>query len=285
MENVNPGQTTILSESGLPSGVAVGFQVIRAANGTVAVAWTNTGVIERPLGSGNYVITFVAPVEGDLYLVVIDWNNGVLTPETTRVVDLKVTSEVLPGTTGLGAVADYVHMLLGGETWKGLTVPTGNYGEGFVVQAIELVKEQIFQDPPAMANEHLLPKRVLHYVAICAALQLIPAAIDFWGSQITSKSVGNDPTEVVTYVNRANLMKDLRDELMRQRVAAQAAALPLIDLPILRDASDGPAIDEDDDMHRATADPRDFPTADEFPFHADGGRDAYGRPLVPVNPS
>lgn len=278
MQNVSPGQTTILSESGLPSGALVGFQVIRAANGTVAVARTSTGVVERPAGSGNYVIHFVAPVEGDLYLVVVDWSDGILTPETTRVIDLKVTSEVQPGTTGMGAVADYVHMHLGGETWKGLTAPAGNYGEGFVVQAIELVKEQIFQDPPAMANEYLLPRRVLHYVAICAALQLIPAAIDFWGSMETSRSIGNDPTEVVTFVNRANLMKDLRDELLRQRGPAQAAALPLIDLPVLRDASDGPAIDEDDD-YRTTDDPRCFPSADDFPQRGLIA-DAYG--LVPA---
>ncbi len=88
----SPGQTTVLTEQGLPTGAVVGFQILKAATGTVAIARTTTGVIERPTGSGNYVLNFIAPVDGDLYLVVSDWSGGVLAPETSRVSELIVMS-------------------------------------------------------------------------------------------------------------------------------------------------------------------------------------------------
>lgn len=263
MHTVSPGQTTVLNVTALPSGVSVGFQVIRAASGSVAVARTTTGVFERPVGSGNYVLNFVAPVEGDLYLVVIDWTDGALAPETTRVTELQVTTQVQPGSSGLSAIADYVKMRLGGETWKGLSTSV-DYGDTFIARAIELVKHQAMANPPASGDEGLLPVLVLDYLGIAAALQLIPAAIDYWGSQHISVSMGNDPTEIVTYANRANLMKDLRDELVRALPAARAAALPLIDAPVTRNDSDLPSIDEIDD-YRSTADPRQFPAAEDFP--------------------
>lgn len=275
METAKPGQTKIINVDGVPTGVTAGFQIIKAATGTVALVRTTTGIIERPVGAGNRVLTFVAPVEGDLYLIAVDWSDGVLAPETTRVVELQVTSDVQPGDSGLGAVADFVKMHMGGEIWKGLTGSI-NYGETFIARAIALVKERIFTNPPDVAGEDALPRRVLDYVAICAALELIPAARDYWGSQHISATTGDDPAESVTYADRAKLMDTLRDDLMRQLAAAQAAALPLIDAPVMRSVDDGPAIDEDDD-YRSTEDPRAFPNANDFPgLPGSQPSDAYG---------
>lgn len=274
METTSPGQTTILSVPGIPTGATVGFQVQKAATGSVAIARTETGVIERPAGSGNRVVNFIAPAEGDLFLVVLDWSDGVLAPETTKVIELRVTTEVQPGESGLGAVADYVKMRMGGETWNGLTTDI-NYGAAFVARAITLVKERIFETPPDLAGEDALPARVLDYVGLCVALELIPAARDYWGSQYVSQSTGDDPVESVTYVNRAKLMDDLRDDLMRKYAQVQAAALPLIATPILRSADDGPCIDEEDD-YRSTDDPRAFPAAGDFPITGLNPADAWG---------
>lgn len=263
MHTTSPGQTTIINESGLPTGQVVGFQLIKTATGTVALARTTAGVVERPAGSGNYVFIFIAPVEGDLYMLVADWTDGVLAPETTRIVDLQVSATVDPGSSGLGAVADYVKMNLGGETWKGLTGSV-DYGASFVVRAIELVKRRAMTNPPLTVDEVNLDILILDYLGICASLELVTAARDYWGSQLISESVGNDSTEIVSYVNRAKLIDDLRDDLMRKLPAAQAAAIPLINNPILRTSTDGPAIDECDDC-KVTPDPRDFPTERSFP--------------------
>lgn len=262
MDTANPGQITTLAEAGLPTGATVGFQVIRAASGLVAIARTTAGVIERPVGSGNYVINFNAPPEGDLYLVVVDWTDGVLAPETTRVRDLQVTTTVLPGSSGLGAIADYVLMHLGGETWNALK-SSPNYGETQIVLAIETVKARVMATPPPTAVEGDLPALVKDYLGICSALALIPAARDLWGSAELSRVVGDEAKEIVTYVNRANMMDDLAADLMKRLPSAQALAIPLLDTPVLLSVDDGPSIDEEDDC-RVTADPRAFPTADEF---------------------
>ncbi len=253
----------MLTEQGLPTGVVVGFQVLTAATGTVAIARTTTGVIERPAGSGNYVLNFISPVVGDLYLVVSDWSGGVLAPETSRVSELIVTSAVVAGSSGLGAVADYVKMNMGGETWRLLT-NSADYGQTFVVRAIELVKRRAMQNPPVTADEGALDPRVLDYLGILASLQLVSAARDAWGSQVISKSEGDSPAERVTFANRAELMDELLADLMRKLAAAQAEAIPLIDLPVLSLATVGPMIDEDDDL-KVTDDPREFPTYADFP--------------------
>lgn len=274
MLTVNPGQTTTLTESGIPTGSSVGFQVIKAATNSVAIARTTAGVIERPVGSGNYVINFIAPVEGDLYLVVIDYTAGVI-DTTARVKELQVTLEVQPGSSGMGAVADYAKMWLGSATWRGLQ-DDPDYGMAYINQAITVVKARVITTPPDTAGESSLHPLVLDYLGICVALALIPAARDHWMQAEISRSVGNDPMEVVTYANRAALMDELQNDLMKRLPAAQAGAIPLVPGPVLRLASGGPAIDEDDDC-KVTANPRTFPTAVDFP----GERlflDAFGYP-------
>jgi hypothetical protein len=260
MQTAKPGQTVTMSFSGIPSGAAVGYQVIKAGSGVVSIGRTELGVIEMPTGSGNYMITFAAPPEGDLYLVVVDWTAGVLAPETTKTDLLQVSTQAQIGDTGLGPVADYVKMRLGGETWKGLT-QSAEYGEPFVVQAIELVKRRVMKTPPAAADEGTLDVLVLDYLGILAALELVPAARDYWMNQLVSESTGDDPTEITTYTDRAKLIDDLRDDLVRRLPQAQALAVPLLNDPRLGDATLGPDIDEDDD-DRATFDPRDFDDRD-----------------------
>lgn len=266
MDTTNPGQTTTMTFPGLPSGATVGFQVLNAATGLVAIGRTELGVAERPFGSGNFVTIFVAPSEGDLYLVTADWNGGILTPELSETKELLVTAVVQLGSTTLGPVADYVKMYLGGETFTRLS-DSVNYGASYIAKAVDVVKRRAMSDPPA--DESTLDPLVLDYLGILAALELAPAARDLWGSEIISQSVGDDPVEMTTYTNRAGLMDDLRDDLMRRLPAAQALAIPLLDLPRLVSTDEGPSIDEDDD-ERETFDPRDFSEAMDFATHAHG---------------
>lgn len=263
-----PGQTTTVTASGLPSGDDVGYQVVKAATGAVAIARTDVGVVERPSGSGNYVVVLVAPAEGDLYLVVLDWSGGVLAPETSRVIDLNVSSVPAPGSSGLGLVADYAKMHLGGETWRGL-IDSDDYGPSFIEIAIGAVERRVLINPPTSpSDEAALDPRVIDYLGLLAALQLVPAARDYWGSTAISVATGVDGSESVTYANRATLINQLRDDLMAALPAAQIAALPFLDTPNLVQAT-LPAIDEEHDR-KVTADPRRFPTERRFPF---GGRD------------
>lgn len=263
MQTANPGSSTTVTFPGIPSGSVVGFQVLNAATGLVALARTQNGVVERPAGSGNWVAIFNAPVQGDLYLVVADWNNGVLTPATSQVKELQVTTVVAPGSSGLGRVADYVRMRLGGETFKGLTTST-DYGMPFVQQAIDLVKRRVMTNTVATVDEGNLDILILDYLGILASLALIPAARDWWGSQVVAQSTGNDPTEMVTYTDRSKLMDTVRDDLLRRLPEVQALAIPLIGTPRLRLAADGPSIDEDEGKH-VLPDPRDFPDSIHFP--------------------
>lgn len=264
MELFAPGQTAVVTIPDLPVGQSVGFQLRKAATDSVSIARTTAGVVERPTGLGNYVINFVTPAEGDIYLLVADWSNGVLAPETSKVIEIKVTTEVIPGSSGMGAIADYVQMHLGGESWDGLK-SSARYGEPFIQLAIDAVKRRVSTTAISTVDEASLDPIVQEYIGILAGLELTTALRDYWANQIISQSVGDSPAELVTYPNRAALVDDLRDDLMRKRGEIQPLALSLLTTPRLRTA-EGPDIDEDDDC-RVTADPRSFPREENFPYN------------------
>ena len=262
-----PGSTITISQSGIPTGQVVGVQVQKAATGSIAVGRFTAGVVERPDGTGNYVATFTVPAEPDLYLIVLDWNGGVLTSTKSLVEELQVSALVAIEDTGLGAVADYVRLYLGGSTFQGLLDST-DFGSGSVAAAIEVVKARVMATPPDTASEDTLPVLVLSYLAKLAALELIPAARALWASIPQATSTGNDPAESVSYGSREQMLGDLADDLLRQARADQALALSLIDGVVLPSTTSGPAIDEvDDDVDRhVTRDPRCFPREREFPL-------------------
>jgi len=263
-----PGSPLTISQSGIPTGQVVGVQVQKAASSTIAIGRFTNGVVERPAGTGNYVATFVTPAEPDLYLIVLDWNNGVLIPTKSIVEELQVSALVAIEETGLGAVADYVRLYLGGETFQGLLDST-KFGSSRVGLAIETVKARVMSSPPATIDEDVLPGVVLSYLAKLAALELMPAARDYWTSIPQSQSTGDDPAESVTYASREQMLDDLASDLLRQIRADEALALSLIVGPILPNTSSGPSIDEcDDDLdHHVTRDPRHFPREHSFPYH------------------
>lgn len=266
MQTTRPGQLTTTVIEGIPSGSPVGFQLQKAASGTVVLARTIVGVVERPAGTGTFVLTYAAPAEGDLYLVIADWNAGVLDDLTSKVLSLNVTMELEPGSSGLGAVADYAKMYMGGETWSGL-LNSANYGIAYLAQAINVVKARVLTTPPDVADEGTLPAIVLNYLGILVCLQLLTAARDYWMSQAISITKADDASENVTYANRAKMMDDLRDDLNRLLPAAQAAAIPLIPDPVVNMITAAAMIDEDEDCAHVTEDPRDFPRRDTFPYH------------------
>jgi hypothetical protein len=263
---VQAGQPVTITESGIPTGSMVGFQVMKALSGTITQGRTTAGVVERPAASGNFVIPFTAPVEGELYLVVVDWTGGVLAPETTRVTELQVVvGATAASPTGLGEIADWAKASLGGETWNGL-IDSPNYGASYVAKAILAVKERVMTVPPATVDEGTLSVLVLSYLGKLVALQLMPAARDYWGNQTQSVSIGDDPIEIATYPNRNTMLDALKEDLVAQVVEEQAKALELLGTAVRVIASRGPMIDEDFDDARVTDDPRTFPRSDTFPY-------------------
>lgn len=260
-----PGALTAVAATGLASGLVMGYRVIKAATQTVAIGRTEVGVEEA--SPGAYVASFIAPAEPDLYLVIFDWNGGVLEELTSVTYDFIVQGMAMVEDTGFGRIADYARLSLGGETWKGLH-DDPNYGPETILLAVEAVKARTMSSPPATANETDLLKPVLSYLGKLVALELLPAARVWWGNQLTSQVTGDDPREIVTWANRDRMLDALQDMLLRQIRAEAPLALELLPGPVLRSVDDGPQIDEDDQSHYVTEDPREFPSIAEFPVHA-----------------
>jgi hypothetical protein len=264
MITAGPGETITITQSGLPTGRVVGYQVIKAASGTIAIGRTTASVVERPAGSGNYVATFSAPVEVDVYLVVIDWNAGVITPSTSKVEEMQVTSTINQEETGLGPVADYTKTALGGETWR-LLMDSEHYGPGYIALAIETIKARVMMTSLPSSLESTLPIVVLSYLGKLTALQLMTAAADVWSFEAQSRSVGNDPVEITTYASREAMLRLKSDWLLAQASKEMPLALQLLPDARLPSNSAGPAIDEDAGQ-RVTPDPRTFPRQPYYPF-------------------
>jgi len=265
MNVVGPGETITVSQSGIPTGKIVYLQVIKAATGSVVIGRSSTGVVERPAGSGIYVATFVSPVEADLYLVILDWSlTSTLSPSTTVSEELQVTTAAAQAETGLGEVADQLKMALGGESFK-MLLDAPNYGPSFISLAIETVKARVMTVTLASVDEASLPLVCLSYLGKLAALEVMNAVYDVWQTLPQSKSVGNDPTEVVSYPQREAILNALKERLLSAIWSEQALALRLMPNARTNDASVMPAIDEDDDC-KVTADPRQFPSYADFPY-------------------
>ena len=264
MEITNPGQITTLSKSGIPAGSPVGFQIIKASTEAVTLARTTNGVTETPIGSGNFVLTFNAPAEPDLYLVVLDWNNGAIVPASSAVLELRVQTDT--SSVAMATVASYAQMYLGTSTWRLLLDPE-IHGEDQINQLIGVIKARTFQSPPA--DESTLPVVVLNYLGLLTAIALAPPARMAWASKPYSFSKGNEPVETIVYSDRAKLMDDLVADLRQKLQAAQEDVLGLINDPMLI-ASAGPAIDEEIVGARVTDDPRLFPNEHTFPYAANG---------------
>jgi len=265
MNTVGPGETITVSQSGIPTGKVAHVQVIKAATGSVALGRTTTGVVERPAGSGIYVATFVAPAEPDLYLVILDWSTtSSLSPSTSVSDELQVTTSIQSASTGLGEVADQLKMALGGESFQ-MLVESPNYGSNYVGLAIDTVKARVMTTALATVDEASLPLVCLSYLGKLAALEVMNAVYDLWQNLPQSKSVGNEPTEVVSYPQREAILKALKEQLLAQVWREQALALRLMPNARTDDATSTPTIDEDDDC-KVTADPRDFPSYRDFPY-------------------
>lgn len=251
---------------GLDTGLSVGFQIQRASNGTVVQGRTSAGVVERPAGSGNYVISGVAPVEGDTYLIVADWDSGNITPTTSRVEQLKVSMTVDADPTGFGPIADAAKSHLG-ETFDHLE-GSEHFGAVEITRVVERVKRRVMTDPPTTAQEDTLDGLVIDYLGELVALALIEPAFHYYANQHQTVSMGDDPNEVASYPDRIKMLEAMQKWLLADTRKLEADVTPLLASPRLRPAGDGPQIDEPEDFLHVTDDPRQFASFSDFPSSA-----------------
>jgi hypothetical protein len=81
---------------------------------------------------------------------------------------------------------------MGGATFQGIA-GSSEYGVNYITLAIETIKSRTMTTVVAQSDEADLPKPVLSYLGKLVALELLPAARDWWSKQIISQSTGDDP--------------------------------------------------------------------------------------------
>lgn len=110
-------------------------------------------------------------------------------------------------------------------TWDALE-NDGRYGDTLLATALEIARETVLGKQTTEADEDTIPRVVIDYVAKIAAIEIIPAGIDYWMSESLSVvTTGTNETE--TYTDRAAMLRQLRNDLLAETrsKAADIAAL------------------------------------------------------------
>jgi len=99
-------------------------------------------------------------------------------------------------------------------TWDALE-GDGRYGDALLSAALEIAREAVLGRQYSEAEEETLPRVVIDYVAKVAAIEIIPAGIDYWMSESLSvTTTGTNETE--TYTDRAAMLRGLRNDLLAE---------------------------------------------------------------------
>jgi hypothetical protein len=99
-------------------------------------------------------------------------------------------------------------------TWDALEGDE-RYGLGLLAAALEIAREASMGVQSSEAEEDTLPRIVVDYVAKLAAIEIIPAGIDYWMSQ-TISVVTTGTNESETYTDRAAMLRELRNDLLAE---------------------------------------------------------------------
>lgn len=112
-----------------------------------------------------------------------------------------------------GAIAERVQGILP-VTWDALTRDP-RYGDGLMRQTIDYVKDSVFGEVVAPEAESVYPMLTIDYAAKLAALEIIPAGIDFWMNEPISESA-TGTNENHSFTDRAAALRQLRADLLEQ---------------------------------------------------------------------
>lgn len=153
-----------------------------------------------------------------------------------------------------GAIADRTRSILP-ITWDALAEDS-RYGAELLQRRVDVAKEWVFGSVITVAEEDAYQLRVLDFVAKLAAIEIIPAGIDFWMNQSLTVVV-RGPDETDTFTDRAKALADLRKDLLLETKAKADEILPLLPTPHLSLKSVPKVSSMDDEL--ITPSPQEFP--------------------------
>lgn len=124
-----------------------------------------------------------------------------------------------------GAIAERVQGILP-VTWDALSRDP-RFGDALLQAAIDTAKEDITGIVVDVDDEATYPLIVIDFIAKIAAMEIIPAGIDFWMNEPTAES-STGTNEVHSFVDRADKLKQQREELLKQTRARAAEIASLL---------------------------------------------------------
>ena len=182
------------------------------------------------------------------------WKVTLSSSEVLQTPEFRVYVDAVgPGeTTSLGEIATQVRQLIP-LTWDALSKDP-RYGDRMLSTRVNYVKYKLFSTVvSATVEESVYNPLLLDYTAKEAALQIIPAGIDYWMDQhITSSTNGS--SEAVSYPDRIRHLQAVQEWLFRE-VAELREELPG-EFTVRRQGR-GPAV-SNDSTGNITPDPHDF---------------------------
>lgn len=124
-----------------------------------------------------------------------------------------------------GAIADRAKAIIP-LTWDAFEKDR-RYGESLLRASIDIVKERVFGTVVAPEAESIYPLIVVDYVAKLCVIDLLTPAIDFW-LQHPIHVQTKDPSEIESFENRAENLRRLREDLIRETKNLEDIVEPLI---------------------------------------------------------
>ena len=112
-----------------------------------------------------------------------------------------------------GVIADRARAELP-VTWDALSLAP-QFGDALLQTKIDTVKEAVFGVVVTPGAEDTYPLIVLSYVGKLVALEIITPGIDYWMQEPTSVSASGT-NEQTAYTDRANMLRLLREDLLKQ---------------------------------------------------------------------
>jgi hypothetical protein len=153
-----------------------------------------------------------------------------------------------------GAIAERTRGLLP-VTWDALEGDS-RYGDELLATALDIAREAVLGKQPTADDEQLLPMIVVDYVAKVAAIEMIPAGIDYWMSQ-TIAVVTTGTNESETYTDRAAMLRQLGQDLLAETRAKAADIAAIVNYHTPSGVS-RPLLNTIDDV-LLTPSPQEFP--------------------------
>jgi hypothetical protein len=141
-------------------------------------------------------------------------------------------------------------------TWDALEGDE-RYGDALLAAALEVARETVLGTQSTEAEEDAMPRVVVDYVAKIAAIEIIPAGIDYWMSQ-TIAVVTTGTNESETYTDRAAMLRELRNDLLSETRAKAADIATLVGFWPTSTMAPRPRINTQSDL-LLTPSPQEFP--------------------------